>query len=283
MKGLVRKRMGIALTCATILLSSFIVSIVYSAQNVSFGLVQNVKTEWKDGNVTLSIPFYVRNHGVYDIEDVNIALELRDSARQILTKTVNRIGTIRAGSELEDFINITFQPVSLLLQIFLSRIFQNRTLELHATASLNYALSWITLEAEASIPLTPQLMMREMLESLVKDVSFSSNPMKAQVADEGVKFALPFSINHTDRFGIENFELDLWAKSSAGDVLGLFEITFQRLSQGENMGLLNVTLDKELATNGFASVNTLTIRLRGEINGFSFEWTRDIAYNDVER
>jgi hypothetical protein len=282
MKGLVRKRMGIALTCATILLSSFIVSIVYSAQNVSFGLVQNVKTEWKDGNVTLSTPFYVRNHGVYDIEDVNIALELRDSAGQILTKTVNRIGTIRAGSELEDFINITFQPVSLLLQIFLSRILQNRTLELHATASLNYALSWITLEAEASIPLTPQLMMREMLQSLVKNVSFSSNTIKAQVADESIKFTLPFSINYTDRFGIENFELDLWVKSSAGDVLGLFEITLQRLSQGENRGLLNVTLDKELATNGFASVNMFTIRLRGEINGLSFEWTKDIIYNDVE-
>jgi hypothetical protein len=282
MKGLVRKRMSIALTCATILLSSFIVSIVYSAQNVSFGLVQSVKTEWKDGNVTLSIPFYVRNHGVYDIEDVNITLELRDSAGQILTKTVNRIGTIRASSELEDFINITFQPVSLLLQIFLSRILQNRTLELRATASLSYALSWITLEAEASIPLTPQLMMQEMLESLVKDVSFSSNTMKAQVADEDIKFTLPFSINYTDRFGIENFELDLWAKSSAGDVLGLFEITLQRLSQGENKGLLNVTLDRELATNGFASVNMFTMRLRGEINGLSFEWTKDIIYNDVE-
>jgi hypothetical protein len=282
MKGLVRKRMSVALTCATILLSSFIVSIVYSAQNVSFGLVQSVKTEWKDGNVTLSIPFYVRNHGVYDIEDVNITLELRDSAGQILTKTVNRIGTIRASSELEDFINITFQPVSLLLQIFLSRILQNRTLELRATASLSYALSWITLEAEASIPLTPQLMMQEMLESLVKDVSFSSNTMKAQVADEDIKFTLPFSINYTDRFGIENFELDLWAKSSAGDVLGLFEITLQRLSQGENKGLLNVTLDRELATNGFASVNMFTMRLRGEINGLSFEWTKDIIYNDVE-
>lgn len=281
MQAVARKRLSLAVTCVTILLSGFILSIVYSAQNVSFGLVQNVKTEWRDGRVTLSIPFYVRNYGVYDIEDVNIILELRDSAGQVLTKTVNVIGTIKAGSELKSYINITFKPLNLLLQVLLNQILYNRTLELHARASLSYALSWIALEAEASIPLTLRHMAREALKFLVNDVAFKVNPLEAQIANDSLRFTLPFSINYLGRFRIENFELDLEAKSSAGDVLGVWEITLYKLKHGENEGLLNITLDRELATKGLASVSMFTIRLRGEINGFSFEWARDVPYNHV--
>jgi len=278
----VRKRVGVAVTCATILLSAFIISIVYSAQNVVFGLTQNVKAEWKDGNITLSIPFYVRNYGVYDIQDVNIVLELRDSTGQVLTKTVNYIGTIKAGSALGNYINITFQPISLLLQVLLNRVFHNRTLELHAAASLSYALSLIALEAEASIPLTPQVMAKEMFESLVKEVSLKSKAIDAQITNEIIRFTLPFSINYTGRFKIENFELNLVAKNSTGHVLGFLEIVLHELRSGENTGLLNITLDRVLTTKGFALIDMFTIRLRGKINNFGFEWAKDLVYSHAE-
>jgi hypothetical protein len=241
-----------------------------------------MEVEWEDGNVTLSIPFYVRNYGIYDIQDVNIVLELRDSTGQVLTKTVNYIGTIKSGSELRDYINITFQPISLLLQILLNQVFQNRTLELRAAASLTYALSLIALEAEATIPLTPQVMAKEMFESMVREFSLRSNTVEAQIAEKAVGFALPFSINYTGRFRIENFELNLEAKNATGDVLGLLEIALYELRRGENTGWFNITLDKELVTKGFVSVSRFTIRLKGEIGGLSVEWAKDLVYNQRE-
>jgi hypothetical protein len=281
MQAVVRKRLGLAVTCATVLLSGFLLSVVYSAQNVSFWLSQDVRTEWRNGKVRLSIPFSVRNHGVYDIEDVVVVLELRDNAGQILTKTVNVIGTIKAGSELRNYINITFKPLNLLLQVLLNQIFYNRTLELHARASLSYALSWITLEAEASIPLTLKNMAREVLKFLVNDAAFKFNQLETQSVNNSLRFTLPFSISYLGHFNIENFELNLEAKNSAGDVVGLWEITLYKLRHGENKGLLNITLHKELVTKGLALVSMFTIRLQGEINGFSFEWAKNLPYSQM--
>jgi hypothetical protein len=267
--------------CATILLSSFLISIVYSAQNITFGLQQDLRTKWEDGNVTISIPFYVKNYGIYNIDDVNIILELRDNTGRVLARSVNYIGTIRAGSELNDHINFTFQPVSLFLEVLLHQILQNRSMELHATAFLSYALSWLTLEAEARILLTPQLLAQGLLRSMATYVSLDFNKPSFQLVNESLTFSIPFSINHTG-FTIENFELSLKIESQTGNLLGLWQISIQELKQGENRGWLNISLNKEFITKGLASVSTFTIDLRGEISGFAFEWSKSLPYNHVE-
>ena len=71
------KILGLVTTGATILLSAFMISIVYSAQNVSFELLEDVDIHWREGNVVISIPFYVKNRGFYDIEDVDIFFQFR--------------------------------------------------------------------------------------------------------------------------------------------------------------------------------------------------------------
>jgi hypothetical protein len=283
MHPVVKRRLSLAIMCATILLSSFLISIVYSAQNVSFGLHKDIGMKWEGGNVKISVPFYVRNYGIYNIEDVNIILELRDNTGRVLTRSVNYIGTIRAGSELNDYINFTFQPVSLFLEVLLHQILQNRTMELRATAFLNYALSWLTLEAEASIPLTPQLLAKELFQSVANYVSLDFNKPNIQLANESFTFSIPFSINHTSPFRIENFELSLKAESQTNDLIGLWHIKMKELKQGENRGWLNISLDKEFATQGLSSVNAFTIHLKGEINGFAFEWSKTVPYNHTKR
>jgi hypothetical protein len=65
MRTLVKRRVSLAIMGATILLSSFLISMVYSAQNISFGLHRDMEMKWEGGNVTISIPFYVRNYGIY--------------------------------------------------------------------------------------------------------------------------------------------------------------------------------------------------------------------------
>jgi hypothetical protein len=272
------KRISIAITCVTILLSAFLFSIVYSAQNVSFGLLQKVKISWKDGDFTVSIPFYVRNYGFYNIENVNIFFELKDSTGQTLTRSVNSIGTIKAGSELKDYLNITIQPINLFLGVLLHQMLQNGALELHAAAHLNYALSLLTLEAEASIIITPELVARELFQLMVNDVTVNFNNSLLQLNNESIAITLPFSLKYNGQLIIENFELNIEAKNSKGSVVVLGKIFLHKLRQGENAGSLNLTLNKEIVTCGLTCISEFTIHLKANLNGFTFEWTKNIDY-----
>jgi hypothetical protein len=145
------------------------------------------------------------------------------------------------------------------------------------------AFTWLTLEAEASILLTPQLLARELFQSIAGYVSLDFSKPSIQLVNESFTLGIPFFINHTGRFGIENFELSLKAESLTGDLIGLWHIKMQELKRGENRGWLNISLDKEFVTKGLSSVNKFTIHLKGEINGFAFEWSKSVPYNHTER
>jgi len=275
------KILGLVTTGVTILLSAFMISIIYSAQNVSFGLLEDVDVLWREGNVAISIPFYVKNRGFYDIEDVEIFFQLRDSKGQILAQSLNSLGAIRAGSEHVDYLNATLNPLSLFLNGFLYELLRNEPIELKAKASLNYALSWLTLEAEVNTVLTPSSLAKGLLRSLTKDFSINIGNPSLKFNDEGIAINLPVSLNYTGWLPIENLQLKLEARNSTGFIVGSGEITVEKLNPGQIQVSIIIIYNEELATFQFIHIDNFTIYLKADLAGFAFEWIEEISWNAV--
>lgn len=273
------KTLGIVTTGATILLSAFLISIIYSAQNVSFGLLEDADILWRDGNVTISIPFYVKNRGFYDIEDVDIFFQLIDSKGQFLAQSLNSIGATRAGSEQVSYLNVTLNPLSLLLNGFLYELLNNEPIELKAKASLNYALSWLRLEAEANTVLTPSSLAKGLLRSVAKDFSINLGNPTMKFNGEGIAINLPFSLNYSGWLPVQNLQLKLEARNSTGFIVGSGEIALEKLKPGQIQASIDIICNKELATSQFIHVDNFTIYLKTNLAGFAFEWIEEISWN----
>ena len=277
------KTLGLVTTCATLLLLAFMISVVYSAQNVSFGLLEDFDISWRDGNVAISMPFYVKNRGFYDIEDIDIFFQLGDSGGQTLAESAISLGAIRAGSKRIEYLNVTLNPITLLLKGFLYELLQNKPIELKAKASLNYALSWLRLEAEANITLTPSSLAKGLLRSLAKDFSINLGNPTIKFNDTDVAVNLPVSLNYTGWFPIQNLQLKLEAKNSTGFILGTGEIIFDRLKPGQIEAPINITCNKELIALQFTHISNITIYFKTNLAGFTFEWIEDISLNAMKQ
>lgn len=275
------KILGLVTTGATILLLAFMFSIIYSAQNVSFGLLEDVDMLWREGNVAISIPFYIKNRGFYDIEDVDIFFQLRDSKGQILAQGIHSLGAIRAGSEHVGYLNVTLNPLNLLLNGFLYELLRNEPIELKAKASLNYALSWLRLEAEANTVLTPSSLAKGLLRSLAKDFSINLENPTLKFNDEDIAINLPVSLNYTGWLPIQNLQLKLEARNSTGFIVGSGEITVEKLKPGQTEVSINIICNEELATFQFIHIDNFTIYLKANLAGFAFEWIEEINWNAV--
>lgn len=275
--------LSLVTTCASVLLLAFIVSVVYSAQNVSFGLLENVNIRWEDGNVLILIPFYVKNKGFYDIEDVDIFFQLRDSRGETFAQSLNSLGSIRAGSVYRGYLNVTLNPLSLLLKGFLYEFLQNKPIKLKAKASLSYALSWLRLEAEANVTLTPSSLAKGLLSSLTKDFSINLGDPTIKFNTKDVVISLPVSLNYTGWVPVQNLQLRFEARNSTGFILGTGKITLEKLNHGNIEFFIDIICNKELATFQFADVNNVTIYLKTNLAGFTFEWIEEISLNEVNK
>lgn len=275
------KILGLVTAVVTILLLAFMISIIYSAQNVSFGLLEDVDMLWREGSVAISIPFYVKNRGFYDIEDIDIFFQLRDREGQILAQSIDSIGAIRAGSEHVGNLNVTLNPLSLLLTGFLFELLRNEPIELKAKASLNYALPWFKLEGEVNTALTPSSLAKGLLRSLARDFSTNLGNPTLKFNDEDIAINLPVSLNYTGWLPIQNLQLKLEARNSTGFIVGSGEITIEKLKPCQTEVSINIVCSKELATFQFVRIDKLTIYLKANLAGFDFEWIEEISWNAV--
>lgn len=270
------KLLGQATTCASILISAFIISVVYSAQNIYFEISQDVDVKWKGKNVTISVPIYLKNLGFYDINHVNVLLQLRDDEGRILAQNLNFLGHIEAGSEYRGCLTISLNLINFLLNEYWYDVISYRSFELKATVSLNYAFSSLSVKANSSVILTPELLVKGLLRYLMHEYSVNLDDPTFQYSGEDITVILPFTINYTGRLPIKDLQLKVQIKDSNNSNVGVGEVKIEKLDSSKVKVALNIILDKEISLYQLVNIANITIYLRANLDGFTIEWTKNI-------
>ncbi len=101
------RALGWATKILWILIIGFSVTSVYSAMNVqmNFGEPQVFLS---DETVTMSIPFFINNTGLYDLSQVNITAGVMDYNKSLVSTSTTFVPLIQRGSSIETAHNISF-------------------------------------------------------------------------------------------------------------------------------------------------------------------------------
>ncbi len=107
---------------------------LFETENIG---IQEPKGFISNGNISISIPFYIINSGFYDLTDVKISLQIKVGAGKIFTSSAE-LPTVPAGEMVDSSCNL-----SLSLQEMLSKnkeLLTNDT-DLDGNASLSFRVA----------------------------------------------------------------------------------------------------------------------------------------------
>jgi len=136
------RALGWVVTISTILLFAFLASAVYSilqiaVMNQGIGM-GDLRTEFKDGSLILSMPITINNTGFYDINEFEITTTLQDSGGSLIATNATRITEIRRGETRSEV-----HVLSLSFDDFFSRmkpfLFNDTEIKLLISVGFKYA------------------------------------------------------------------------------------------------------------------------------------------------
>ena len=137
------KVIGLAVTVATIILIAFIGTMVYSlyttfatGEAVYFG---DVDYKFSDGAITLIIPVYMNNTGLYDMTDINITTVVVDERGNQLSCATTMIPVVKRGSTWEGFHELTISLSQIVERNLTYLLFEEADLYTDVLMSFTYA------------------------------------------------------------------------------------------------------------------------------------------------
>jgi len=137
------KVIGLAVTVATIILIAFLGSMIYSlyttfatGEAVYFG---DVDYELSDGSITLIIPVYVNNTGLYDMTDINITTVVVDGRGNQLSCATTTVPVVKRDSTWEGFHELTISLSQIVEKNLTYLLFEEADLYTDVLMSFTYA------------------------------------------------------------------------------------------------------------------------------------------------
>jgi len=122
---------------------------LFQPDTIGFG---EATTSFVNNEIRISLPFYINNTGYYDISNVNLTTVLKNSEGKNTVEGKTLIPTIRAGSKVNAFHNITVNLDELTGEM--EYLFFNDTmLNLNVSLSLEFAyILGVSLHTNLTIP-----------------------------------------------------------------------------------------------------------------------------------
>ena len=145
------RAVGLAVTVATIILIAFIATMVYSlyttvATGKAIGLGEPTYT-LTDGALTIAMPLYINNTGLYDMTDINITTIVvvaplgREGAGQPveIASATTVIPAVRRGSTAEEIHELTISLTEILERNLTFLLFEEAEMYTNIAVSFTYA------------------------------------------------------------------------------------------------------------------------------------------------
>ncbi len=131
------RALAIATLILWILIIAFAITAVYSVMNlgIDFGETQFFPS---NGDVVLSLPFFINNSGYYDISELNVTTRVMDYNGTLLGLSETFVPLIASGSNIETAHNISIDLNDLFMG-YTEFLFNDSSFELDAFIALNFA------------------------------------------------------------------------------------------------------------------------------------------------
>ena len=132
------RALAIATLILWILLIAFAITAVYSVMNlgIDFGESQFFSS---NGDVVLSLPFFINNRGYYDISELNVTTHVKNYNGTLLVLSETFVPLIASGSNVETAHNISIALPDILSMGYAEFLFNDSYFELDAFVALNFA------------------------------------------------------------------------------------------------------------------------------------------------
>jgi hypothetical protein len=151
------RALGWAITLSMLLTFAFLVTAIYSMVQTmieSRGIgIGEVRAEFSDGRLTLSIPLTINNTGYYDISNFNVTLLLKGPDGTVISSQSTLLERVERGSTATSWSNLTIDMAELLSDMEYL-LFNDSEFKLDMLLSFRYAyaLTFQVSAANISIP-----------------------------------------------------------------------------------------------------------------------------------
>jgi hypothetical protein len=132
------RALAIATLILWILLIAFAITAVYSVMNLDIDF-RETQFFSSNGDVVLSLPFFINNRGYYDISELNVTTHVTDYNGTILALSETFVPLIASGSNVETAHNISITLTDILSMGYTEFLFNDSSFELDTFVALNFA------------------------------------------------------------------------------------------------------------------------------------------------
>jgi len=208
----------VAILIANIALSLFVASLIYSASTLRFSFPSGVETSTRDSLYVIRAPFSVTNGGFYDISDLDIRIELKNSTGYTFFKNDTIVNVIKAQTTHNGAVVLAINYTDLYVKNAYYNLFHSDTFKLIVTVKCAYAKPMIGFQADVSqeMPWTAPL----------ADFKITVGKPTAKIIDATYStLSVPFTIDGYDGLYFKP-NIRVTVLDSAGDPVNSAEKTF---------------------------------------------------------
>jgi len=144
------KLFRVAILIANIAISLFVASLVYSASTLRFGFPSGVETSTRGSLYVIRAPFSVTNGGLYDISDLDIGIELKNSTGYTFFENDTIVNVIKAQTTHHDAVVLAINYTDLYVKNAYYNLFHSDTFKLIVAVKCAYAKPMIGFQADVS-------------------------------------------------------------------------------------------------------------------------------------
>jgi len=260
----------ISITVINIAVAALVITSIYPfvTDNFQVHLPDDSDVGWyyDDGVVTLSAPVGITNGGFYDVTDVRLHVEVENMTGFKICDSVSEWGTIQAGSEFMELLEVSVDVLELLESGAYWMLFNQDYLDVMIEFNCKYTLGLIKFDAyyQVAVP----------WDGLIQDISFGSPELVNSSGEYHVR--VPYSIT-TDQIlsGLGDFGLEIYNDMSSNPIASSFE----QISLGtEYDGELVLSVEPDVAFDLLYRNQTLTVEIEIGFRDFSVETVETVDW-----
>lgn len=260
----------ISITIINIAVAALVLTSIYPfvTGNFQVHLPDDSDVGWyyDDGVVTLSAPVGITNGGFYDVTDVRLHVEVENISGFKICDSVSDWGTIQAGSEFMELIEVSVDIVDLLESGAYWMIFNRDYLDVSIEFNCKYTLGLIKFDAFYQVAVQ--------WDGLIQDISFGSPELVNSSGEFYVR--VPYTIATDDILsGLGDFSLEVFNDTSSNPIASCDE----QIALGtEYDGELALSVAPDVAFDLLFRNQTLTVEIEVGFRDFSVETVETVDW-----
>lgn len=258
---------------AYIVISLIIGSMVYSTFDIKPELSTSFKTDFRKDQYIFSLPFNLTNGGFYDITNLTVYSEIKNSTGYILTNNNTIIPAIPAYTKYRGNILIAVNATDLYAKNAYYILFHDDTIKLRFRLGLGYGKYEVSaasfkIDFNQSLPWTAP----------IKNLKLSVNTSSPTISYANkISISFPCTVSYSGWLSISDVKVRSIVQNSTGAIIANNETTLPTINPGTNKFKFNATIPSDKAPYYLSHDDTF--RIKAEITKLGLTLNETTSYN----